>query len=250
MRVLIVDDEPAARVRLATLLGELDVEVVGEAANGLEALELVQSSRPDVVLLDIAMPEIDGFEVARHLPAPGPLIIFQTAFDEFALRAFDHEAVDYVLKPVTPDRLARAIDRARARLATTPAPALPADLLARLQAQVSPTRTAPRRRVLVRYKAGHRLVALRDVVRFAATDGVVTAVLSGSEAITDYTLDELEERTRGAFVRASRSDLVNVDRIQAIASNGDGSAALTLTDGSAVRVSRRRAAAVRRVLES
>jgi DNA-binding LytR/AlgR family response regulator len=93
-------------------------------------------------------------------------------------------------------------------------------------------------------------VPLRDVIRFVAAGGVVTAMMGGSEAIADYTLDELEERTAGTFVRASRAELVNVDRIQTIAGNGDGSATLTLTDGAIVRVSRRRAADVRRVLDA
>jgi two-component system response regulator AlgR len=250
MRVLIVDDEPAARLRLATLLGELDVEVAGEAEDAVTALELVRTMRPDVLLLDITMPEVDGFELVRHLPAPRPLVIFQTAHDEFALRAFEHEAVDYLLKPVTTARLASAIERARGRLSASGAPALPADLLSRLQAAMSPARRGPRRRVLVRHRSGHRLVPLRDVIRFVAAGGVVTAMMGGSEAIADYTLDELEERTAGTFVRASRAELVNVDRIQTIAGNGDGSATLTLTDGAIVRVSRRRAADVRRVLDA
>src|SRR5215212_7426519 len=99
MRILIVDDEPAARRRLAVMLDELDVEVVGEAAGGLEALEMARARRPDVVLLDIAMPEVDGLDVARHLDEPRPLVIFQTAFDAYALKAFELEAVDYLLKP-------------------------------------------------------------------------------------------------------------------------------------------------------
>src|SRR5262245_3588068 len=152
MRVLIVDDEPAARLRLATLLGELDVEVAGEAGDAVTALELVRTMRPDVLLLDITMPEVDGFELVRHLPAPRPLVIFQTAHDEFALRAFEHEAVDYLLKPVTTARLTSAIARARGRLSAAGAPALPADLLLRLQAAMSPARRGPRRRVLVRHR--------------------------------------------------------------------------------------------------
>ncbi len=113
MRVLIVDDEPNARNRLQIMLEELDVEVVGEAANGMEALEMVESLRPDLLLLDIQMPEVDGFDVARHLPDGGPLVVFQTAHDEFALKAFDHEALDYLVKPVSLKRLAEALERAR-----------------------------------------------------------------------------------------------------------------------------------------
>jgi YesN/AraC family two-component response regulator len=134
VRVLIVDDEPAARSRLHTMLEELDVEVTGEAANGLEALDRVSTQRPDVLLLDISMPEVDGFDVVRHLPDPRPLVIFQTAFDEHALRAFEHEALDYVVKPVALDRLRQALERARVRLETTRAANLGGDVLARLTA--------------------------------------------------------------------------------------------------------------------
>ena len=111
MRVLVVDDEVAARRRLSIMLSELDVETVGEAENGLEALKQVRERQPDVILLDITMPEVDGFDVAQHLPDPKPLIIFQTAFDEYALQAFDHEAIDYLVKPVTLPKLQRSIER-------------------------------------------------------------------------------------------------------------------------------------------
>ena len=97
MRILIVDDEAAARSRLASLIEEIDAAefaIVGEAPNGVRALELVRSARPDVILLDITMPEVDGFDVARHLPEPRPLIIFQTAHHEYVLEAFEHEALD------------------------------------------------------------------------------------------------------------------------------------------------------------
>jgi two-component system response regulator AlgR len=116
MRVLIVDDEPAARRRLQLMLEELDVEVAGQAENGVRALELAASLRPDLLLLDIVMPEVDGFDVVRHLPEPRPLIVFQTAHDDFALEAFDHDAIDYVVKPVSLARLERALERARDRL--------------------------------------------------------------------------------------------------------------------------------------
>ena len=111
MRVLIVDDEAHARSRLASLIEEIDqetatteaserLEIVGEAPDGASALELVRSTTPDVVLLDVAMPEVDGLDVARHLAEPRPLIIFQTAYHEYALQAFEEQALDFVVKPV------------------------------------------------------------------------------------------------------------------------------------------------------
>jgi DNA-binding LytR/AlgR family response regulator len=247
VRVLIVDDEAAARARLARMLEELDVECAGEAESGVRALEQVRALRPTLLLLDIAMPEVDGFDVARHLPEPRPLIVFQTAHDEHALRAFEHEAVDYIVKPVTLERLAAALERARRRLQRADDSTLSSELLQRLQAELGAAARRPR--ILVRHGSGHRLVALRDVARFCAEQGLVEVHASGERHGCDYTLVELEARTAGEFVRASRSELVNLAHVERIASNGDGSARLTLRDGSTVRVSRRRATTVRLALD-
>ena len=251
MRILIVDDEAAARARLASLIEEIDAagtEIVGEASDGVQALELARSARPDVLLLDITMPEVDGFDVARHLPEPRPLVIFQTAHHEFALQAFDHDALDYVVKPVRRERLAQALERARTRLASLrPAPGWEPEALSRLGSALGYQPARPTR-LLVRHAAGHRLLPLSEVLRFSAADAVVYAHTRSAAPIADYTLAELESRFAGAFVRVSRSDLVNVAHIERIASNGDGSATLTLSDRTEVRVSRRRAADVRSVL--
>jgi DNA-binding LytR/AlgR family response regulator len=242
MRVLVVDDEPAARRRLALMLEELDEEVIGEAANGVQALEMARERKPDVLLLDIEMPEVDGFDVARHLPVPRPLLVFQTAYDEYALRAFDHAALDYLVKPVTLDGLRRALGRARERLeAPSPAAAPADDMLRELRASVR--KDAPRRpRLLVREGKGHRLVAFEHITRFTADEGVVFAHLDGGDRrLTDYTLAELEERAGSVFVRASRGELVNAEAVERIVRNGDGSATLGLRGGATVHVSRRRA---------
>ena len=248
MRILIVDDEAAARLRLKIMLSELDVELVGEAENGLEALKQVRERQPDVVLLDIMMPEIDGFDVAQHLPDPKPLIIFQTAFDEYALQAFDHEAIDYLMKPVTLPKLQRSIDRARAYLESARNSTLTQDVLRQLRASLNPSNSIPTR-VLVRDAGGYRLVPYSDIVCFHAQQGSVKARTGSATHATDYTLADLQDRLGAAFVRPNRSELVNVEYIDRIASNGDGSAALTLRDGTTVQVTRRRAANVRRMLE-
>jgi len=223
------------------------VDIVGEAPNGIAALELARDKRPNVILLDISMPEVDGFDVARRLPDPRPLIIFQTAHHEHALEAFEHEALDYVVKPVRRARLAQALERARTRLASTPQPAWDAAALSTLGVALGyqPGRAA---RLLVRYGPAHRLVALDDIVRLTAAEGCVYAHTSTGVMSTDYTISELETRTGGSFVRVSRAELVNLRLVHGVASNGDGSATLTLSDGTAVRVSRRRAADVRRTL--
>jgi two-component system response regulator AlgR len=249
MRVLIVDDETAARDRLRALLGELDVEVAGEAVEGEDALAQAAALHPDVVLLDIAMPEIDGFEVARHLPEPRALVIFQTAFGDQALPAFEHEPIDFVVKPVTRARLEQAIERARRRLQERSPRDVSPDLLARVEAALGRGRQPRRTRLLVRHAGGHRALPIREINRFVAEDGVVYACTSSGRSMTDYTLNELEDRLATGFIRTSRSDLVQIDRIERIVSDGDGSATLTLADGASVHVSRRRAADVRRALE-
>ncbi len=249
MRVLVVDDEGAARRRLSIMLAELDVELVGEAANGLDALKLVRERKPDLLLLDITMPEVDGFDVAQHLPEPKPLIVFQTAFDEYALEAFDHEAIDYLVKPVTLPKLQRAIERARERWDTARSQELSNDVLHQLRASLKPAAGASAR-VLVRDRGGHRLVSYRDILLFRAEQGTVRARIERDDFLTDYTLADLEQRLGSAFIRANRSDLVNVELVERIASNGDGSATLTLLGGTTIHVTRRRAADVRRHLES
>ncbi len=250
VRVLIVDDEPAARRRLEIMLGELDIEVVGQATNGIEALELIAAHQPDVVLLDIAMPEVDGFDVARHLPDPKPLIVFQTAYDDFALEAFDHEAVDYVVKPVTLERLQRALERANRRLATHAEPVFSPELVERLQAAIRSGTSVHKARLLVREGSGHRLVSLSDIIRITSKDGALRAHATTGTYFADYTLVELEERGGGRFLRPNRSELVNVAHIERIESTGDGSATLTLSEGTSVHVSRRRASEVRRLLQA
>jgi two-component system LytT family response regulator len=251
MRVLVVDDEAAARARLVAMLEELDVEIVGTAENGVVAVARAAELKPDVVLLDIVMPEVDGFDVARHLADPRPLVIFQTAHDEHALRAFDHEAVDYVVKPVTLERLSRALDRARRRLEETRRHADTREAIERLaSAMAGEAPVARRTRLLVRDRGAHRLLALEEVIRFQAKNGLVFAhAVGGARYVVDYTLDELEPRTSGTFARCSRADLVQLDRIARFAPNADGSAVLTLADGSTVRASRRRTPTLRRVLE-
>ncbi len=249
MRVLIVDDEAAARRRLSIMLDDMDVEVVGEAENGVEALEMAGQRRPDLLLLDISMPEVDGFDVARHLEAPKPLIVFQTAYNEYALEAFEHQAVDYIVKPVKREKLERALRRARERLGGD-TPELSSEVLRQLRAAVAPSLAKTSPRILVRERGGHRLVPYGDITLFTASEGVVYAQTAAAEYLTDYTLKELEERTAGSFVRLNRSEMVNIESIGRIESNGDGSATITLADGRELRVARRRAAEVRAALQS
>lgn len=246
MRVLIVDDEPAARRRLAGMLEELDIEVAGEAANGVQALEHVAALRPDVLLLDIHMREVSGLDVARHLPEPRPIVIFQTAHDAYAVEAFDHAALDYLLKPVSLERLRLALNRAQVRLQLEERPALDLAAVERLQAALERGSGAGASRLIVRDGPSHRLIAIRDIIRFIGSEGLVYAHTATERHAISYTLDELETRTGTGFARASRAELVNIEYVRRITSSGDGSAILTLSDGAKVRVSRRRAVNVRR----
>src|SRR5580765_7799185 len=139
LRTAIVDDEPLARRRLRRLLTSFPgVEVAGEAGDGVAALEMVKTVKPEVLLLDVQMPELDGFAVVERLPAPRPLIIFVTAFESFAVQAFDVHALDYVLKPVSRARLGEALEHARHRLVSQPADRV--DVLAALTAYVAQRR--------------------------------------------------------------------------------------------------------------
>lgn len=249
LRVMVVDDEPSARKRLRSLAVELGAVVVGDAANGLEALERLSQHRVDVVLLDVEMPEVDGLDVAGRLEAPRPFIVFATAYDHYAAAAFEAEALDFVVKPVSRERLAVSLARAHRRLseATSPAP-LSSDVVAAVAAAMGREHKTVPRRLLVRHLNGHRLIAVRDIERFYATGNVVYAVAGVTEALVDNTLDELERRLHGVMVRLNRRDLVAIDRIDRIVADGDGAATVETRDGAQWRVSRRRAAGVREAL--
>lgn len=247
MKVLVVDDEPMARRRLRTLLQELDVEVAGEAGDGIEALRLVKELRPDVLLLDIAMPEVDGLDVLRHLPEPRPLVVFQTAHDDRAVEAFELEALDYVLKPVTRERLERVLSRAGKLLAAAAPVPTSTGAMERLRAALPRQR---RQRLLVRHGAGHRLLPLRELSRVVALQGEVRAFAADRGYLTDHTLAEIEEMLGAGFLRVSRSELVNAEHVETFRSSGDGVLTLVLRGGAEVAVSRRRSPGVRSALES
>jgi two-component system LytT family response regulator len=148
-----------------------------------------------VIFLDIAMPEVDGFDVARHLPLPRPLIVFQTAYSEFALKAFDHEAIDYVVKPVSRERLAQAVERAERRIANASPDRWTPAALGRVGEAIGHVPGLPAR-LLVREGAAHRLVPLNEIVRFTAEDGLVYAHTAAGVRGTDYTLATPDGRIR------------------------------------------------------
>ena len=214
MRVLIVDDEPPARERLRSMLGEVgEFEVVGEAGNGEQAIDLVDKLTPDVVLLDVRMPGIDGLEVARHLatlPEP-PAVIFTTAFDEYALQAFDSEAVAYLLKPIRAEKLRAALTKA-ARL-TRP----------QLQ-QVAAAAREPTHRlhIGVRGRDGLKLIPIEDVFYFHADQKYTTVKHLKGEDLIEDSLKTLEEEFAASFVRIHRNAVVNTRYLERIARDASG----------------------------
>jgi two-component system response regulator AlgR len=214
LRILIVDDEPPARERLRSMLVEAgEFEVVGEAGNGEQAIDLVDKLVPNVVLLDVRMPGIDGLEVARHLAAlpDPPSVIFTTAFDEYALQAFDSEAVAYLLKPIRAEKLRAALAKA-ARL-TRP----------QLQ-QVAAAAREPvhRLHIGVRGRDGLRLIPIEEVFYFHADQKYTTVKHQKGEDLIEDSLKTLEEEFSASFVRIHRNALVNTRYLERIARDGSG----------------------------
>ena len=228
---MVVDDEPLARKRLLALLrDEPDIEVVGEAGGGTSAAKLIPVLKPDLVFLDIQMPGMDGFGVLRAIaPKHLPLVIFVTAYDEHAVRAFDVHAVDYVLKPVVESRFREAVRRAVDRLGSSGADALSrqmALLLDRLPAVTAPERLAVR--------AGERTVFVGvDEIDWIDVDGDYARLHVGKLThLLRETLGDLERRLPARFLRIHRSIIVQADRIQSVQPWFKGDYVITLRDGT------------------
>lgn len=243
MRALVVDDEPLARRRLRRMLEAIDgVEVVGEAEDGSIALSRIRELRPDVVFLDIRMPGLDGLSLAAR-ETDLPSIVFVTAYHEYAVRAFDAEAVDYLLKPVEAERLRTAVNRVRTRGS--------GDLASRLEAIVHRlgTSTGPPR-ISARSGSSTYLFDPRNIVRFRAEQKYVVFRQGKTDYLLEESLASLERRLEPwGFLRPHRAELVNMRHVVALHGTGAGAgAALELTTGDRVPVSRRRLADVRRAL--
>ncbi|HEV7605851.1 MAG TPA: LytTR family DNA-binding domain-containing protein [Steroidobacteraceae bacterium] len=234
MRVLIVDDEPPARERLRSMLADVgEYEVAGEAGNGELAIDLVDKLLPDIVLLDVRMPGIDGLEVARQLamlPEP-PAVIFTTAFDEYALQAFDSEAVAYLLKPIRAEKLRAALAKA-ARLSR---PQLQ-------QVAAAAREPAQRSHIGVRGRDGFKLIPVEEVFCFQADQKYTTVKHQKGEDLIEDSLKTLEEEFSAAFVRIHRNALVNTKYLERIARDASGQHFVHLRGlADALEVSRRMA---------
>jgi DNA-binding LytR/AlgR family response regulator len=250
VRALIADDEPRARQFLEKLLGESeDLVVVGAARGGAEALTLAARLKPDVVFLDIHMPDLSGLEVARHLRGPeAPIVVFVTAYDRYAVEAFEVAALDYVLKPLRRERLAEAVRRVVAEHREGRTAARAKALQKALDSPPLSDQRPELRRLPVRHKREVKLLDLDHVPLIFSRDRLVLARCEGHEYLVDYTLQELEGRLpEGSFVRVHRGAMVNVDAIESYGGE-EGVLVLHLKDGTRVEASERRAAEVRRRL--
>lgn len=237
LRTIIVDDELLARERLRRLLaGENDVEVVAECGDGAAAIAEIERSRPDLLLLDIQMPEIDGFEVLRALDGEWPEVIFVTAFDEYAVRAFEVRALDYLLKPVTRARLRQALLRARERCARQ-APSSQA-AVREVVAERSAGGSSPRRLLI---KNGERIILVRvDQIDWAEAAGNYVILHVGTEThISRQTFSSLEAQLPGdLFFRVSRSAMVNSSRVKEFQAVSAGEYVAILENGHRVVTTR------------
>lgn len=245
LRVAIVDDEVPARALLREYLAaEPEVELVAECANGFEAVRAVEELHPDVLLLDVQMPRLSGFDVLE-LVERDVAVVFVTAFDAYAVRAFEVQAVDYLLKPVAPERLRQALTRARQRLGRPHQAASAA-----LQAAATP-QAGPATRLIVREGGRVEILPLEAVDVIEAQDDCVVVRSGGKKLRKASTLNDLAgQLDPGRFVRVHRCFLLNVARLARLELYARDSRLAVLTDGSKIPVSRTGYARLRQVLPS
>lgn len=247
IRTLIVDDEPIARQVLRDELCALsDVEVVGEAENGAEALAQIARLRPELVLLDLQMPGLGGFEVIHRLPESAlPIVVIVTAYDQHAVRAFEEGALDYLLKPVSLERLEKTLDRARRLRGRT---AEVAESLARLSEMGGAT-VAAGRKIVGRTGEEYHLLDLDDVLAFQAERELVWIWTARQRYLATQTLRAIEERLRGSvFQRVHRNALVNVNHVRKMTPLTSQRWLLTLGNGQEFIVSKRQAHGIRQMV--
>ncbi len=242
MKILIVDDEMLARERLVSLLSELNADFsISEAENGVAALKLINKESPELILLDIRMPVMDGLEVAHHvagLEAP-PAIVFTTAYQDYALDAFDAHAVDYLMKPIRKERLHQAIDRARA---------LSRNNINELRDNHDSNNS--RSHLSTTIHGNLQIIPIEKIYYLKADQKYVTAVWSEGELLLDDSLKSLEQEFSSHFMRIHRNTLVALEHILGLEKDEEGSPVIRL-QGIETRlpVSRRHASHVRKVLK-
>jgi DNA-binding LytR/AlgR family response regulator len=232
IRTVIVDDEQLARDRVKGFLKKIeDVQLVGEAADGSSAVEVIETQQPDLVVLDVQMPGADGFSVLRGIKDP-PHVIFATAYEEHAIKAFEVEALDYLLKPFSQIRLAEAVGRVRQRIADGRARSDPAAI-----ARAAEPRHAYATQIPVHSARKILVVPVKDILWFAVESRLVYAHVEGRSLMTNFTLRELEERLDPqVFFRAHKSRLVNLEQVKEIARWFGGRFRLVMRDAQSSQV--------------
>lgn len=239
IKVLIVDDEPIIRRGLRNHLSRRDqYEVVGECCNGRRAIDDIRETKPDLVFLDVQMPEVDGFGVIREVgPAAMPAVVFVTAFDEYAVRAFDVNALDYLLKPFDEERFLRCLTRVEQRLAEPGKEESLVEKLASLVAEQAKPRTADR--LAIRNSDRITLLQTEEIDWIEAADNYVEIHVGKQVHLMRETLSNLEQRLQPfRFLRIHRSRLVNADRIKELHPLFHGEYELVLSDGTHLTSSR------------
>ena len=233
---LIVDDEPLIRERVRDLAMKEGLNVIGEATNGLEALDMISSLDPDLIFIDVEMPELNGFGVLAELDTDKmPAVIFITAYEHYARQAFDVGAIDYIHKPITPARFAAAVERARSRLNES----LLKDWQEVLAKTAREQSRAPRKRFVVRRGNSHILIPVEDIDWIDAADNYLRLHVGPKIHFARGTMKQAEdELDHERFVRVHRSAIVAVDRITAVKTADSGGHVIELKNGAEVRSSR------------
>ncbi len=239
LTLLIVDDEPLAREGLRMLLAEdPDVGAIHEAKDGRQAISALRKARPDLVFLDVQMPEMDGFSVVREVgPERMPAIVFVTAHDKYAMQAFEVNAIDYLLKPVTRERFAQALARAKTRLQAQPAEEASRQILSLLETLAAPSRAL--KRLAVRTAGKTTFVDISDVDWIEAAENYVKLHVGRASHLVHVTMNTLEKSLAPeTFLRIHRSIIVNVGRVQELEPSVHGEYVVTLPHGVRVRSGR------------
>ena len=248
IRTLVVDDEPVARARVLSLLrDESDIEVVGECSTGPQAVSVIEATSPDLVFLDVQMPQMDGFALARTLGTEMPAVVFVTAYDEYALAAFEIHALDYLLKPFSAERFKSALTHARQHLAKRQTAAAGRQLPTRLADAAPATPPEPgqppgqtrRDRLVIKSSGRIYFVRVQDIDWCEASGNYVRLHIGQQTHLVRGTMSHLESQLDPAqFVRIHRSAIVNVERIQELRSSFNGEYQITLTDKTRLTLSR------------
>jgi two-component system, LytTR family, response regulator len=245
IRVLIVDDEAPARARLIRMLAAFpDLQVVGEASNGLEALQAAQEVKPDLAFMDIEMPELNGLETVETWAGKGPAVVFVTAYGEHALKAFELSALDYLVKPVVPERLAEAVERIRKRKSP-----LSQENLQSLLEKMETGRV--KRRMAVKCGAKYKVFDPTQVSAIVARDHYAVLLVEGQELLADDRLEALAQRLDPSkFLRIHRSAIINLDFLKELEHEGDRKYLAVLADPMKTRlpISRERLEDLKKVL--